>query len=72
VPADGRVSEHVEDLGQEAHAFTFERAVTAAPGATDAFRVADVVFIVSGIGESLDPNLVHDIARSLTDRTRGT
>lgn len=71
VRTSGAVQVDIEDLGEEAHAFTFERAVTAAPGATYAFRVANVVFIVSGSGESLDPNLVHDIARSVADRTRG-
>lgn len=71
VRTSGAVQVDVEDLGEEAHSFTFERAVTAAPGATYAFRVANVVFIVSGSGESLDPTLVHDIARSIADRTRG-
>lgn len=66
----GAVETVVDDLGEEAHSFTFERGVTPLPGAIYAFRVANVVFVVAGSGENLDPTTLLDIARATADRAR--
>jgi hypothetical protein len=61
----------VSDLGESGFAFTFESGPLQKPGAIYFFRVGNVVFLVSGSGESLRPQDLLTIARKVAARAEG-
>ena len=58
----------VENLGDEAFAFTFASGPAGGPGAIYVFRIGNAVFLVPGSGQSVDPDALLELARTLAAR----
>ncbi len=62
----------VDDVGEETYAFTFEGGPAGGPGAILGFRIGNAVFLVPGSGESIDPDVLHQLAETVADRDRAS
>ena len=58
----------VENLGDEAFAYTFASGPAGGPGAIYEFRIGNAVFLVPGSGQSVDPDALLELARTLAAR----
>ncbi len=59
---------YVDDVGEDAYAFTFDGGPAGGPGAILGFRIGNAVFLVPGSGESIDPDVLHQLAETVAAR----
>jgi hypothetical protein len=58
----------VDGVGDETYGFTFQSGPAGGPGAIYGFRIGNAVFIVPGSGESIDPDVLHELAEAVAAR----
>ena len=60
----------VDSVGEETYAFTFQSGPAGGPGAIYGFRIGNAVFLVPGSGESIDPDVLHELAETVAAQPR--
>jgi hypothetical protein len=58
----------LDGVGEEAYGFTFQSGPAGGPGAIYGFRIGNAVFLVPGSGESIDPDVLLELAETVAAR----